>query len=457
MSLVYAVQGQMLPVPIAVRPFPGNSFMEYGSSADLKKAPQRCGRPPVATYARHTWSISKPARERKQPIFLPEQQASSNSSSTPTASPSAPQACTDSKHSPPDLTYGLESWFDGSSFPSIGVAPHAYEQDWASALAGIDGLQQVPFSSPEPWEFFDTDLNYDDFENPNAEAETQAVSCVQRDEAAVTAADIKELADLHIGIHHIHVMVIEDTGPIPCDNITHVTRCFLNIINRVVGQTEQRLEINEPSFPLSPPPPLSTQPGLMVRSPSHRLHTEDKQPMLITPDTATVMMILACYQRLLDLFKQVCFILHKRTVTDDSDGSDASRYSGPHDITADPSDEDHLSYSVAQVAMITELVSHLLNQLDRGLRKLFGLLAPNSPILPAVSHVTEESAQVSSPGSQKHQASLHSINTTDAAEAGACEALLGSMNVVKAMHQTHRSLESYIHMIKESVRTSRNI
>lgn len=420
----------------------------------MKKAPQRCGRPPVATHGRHTWSLSQPGRKRKQPHSLQEQQweTSSNPSPSNTASPPAPQACTSSNDLPPNLTHDpdtLESWFDGSSLPSIGsyVAPHAHDQNWAGVLAGgIDGLSQAASSSPETWECFGIAQDYSDFDNSITETETQAVASAQKDEAAVTAADIKELADLHVGIHS---MAVKDTGLIPCDEITHVTRCFLKTTNRIVKQTEQRLEIDEPSFSLSPP--LSAQPGLSVRG------FEDRERMLVKPDTATIMMILACYQRLLNLFQQVCFILHKHTAIDDSEGSDASEYSGPHDIAAGPSGEDHRSYSVAQTAMITELVSHLLNQLDRGLRRLFGPLAPHSPIFPVASHTKAESAQVSSPESQKHKGFLHSMDTTDAAEAGASEALLGSMGVVTAMHQTHQVLEHHIHMIKESVRTSRNV
>lgn len=178
------------------------------SGADLMKAPQRCGRPPVATYGRHTWSISKPARKRKQPHSLPDQHTSSNPSPTTTAFPPAPQACTDFSMDT------LESWFDGSSLPSIGgyVAPHAQDQDWTRAFAGTDCLQQAASSSPETWECFDTDQKYNDFDNSITEAEKLAVACAQRDEAAITAADIKELADLHIGIHS---MAIEDTGLIP--------------------------------------------------------------------------------------------------------------------------------------------------------------------------------------------------------------------------------------------------
>lgn len=369
------------------------------------------------------------------------------------ASPTAPTTCSSANQPLPSLNittngvYVVEPWFDGSSVPSIESYLDAYSQKGVSALAEFESFAQTSSSSPETWELGDQAWN--DFNLFAEAADTKVTGFSQGDQVGGTAGDIKELSELSI---RIHSMVVQDTVAIPCDDVTDATRCLLKINNRAVRHNEQRLGVDASSPPLSPP--VSTQQGLPDGTPAHLLHPGDRQQTLAPSETATAMMILACYQQLLDLFKQVCCVLQKHTVTDDSNGSDA--YFETYGVAADHVDEDHsCSYSVAQVAMITGLISHLLNQLDRGLQRHFGTSTPNSPIpSPAPSHATTEST---SPTTEKHHDWFFGTPTTDKLETGTCQTHWGAMNVVAAMFQTHQSLHRHIDMIKESVRTSRNV
>lgn len=456
----------------------------YRSGTDLNLAPQRSGRPPVPRYGGHSWSISKPASSkghqsqivhRTLSTLSPIASSSRLGSCNPSTSPLLPQGSKQNFQS-------AGSWDDPDNCGS-------FAEDIQSLL-DIDQCMRTV--SPT----VDVGGNLEALEEPIASDQQQArffhaqdqedelfrtvtnVSYPSSDEHSCepdnTVKDIMDLSNLNLSIHKMAAKV---SLQIPCDEITDVTRCLLRVMSRVIRCAQQRVENEATSFPLSPFSPLTIE-GRRHRSAHHPAHTCENAGMLGAADMATVMMILSCYQRLFDLLTQACLVLQAQVTRSDHSEGYAEKFgastSNPSEgsVSSSCGDEAKPFYSIAQVAMITELICHLLNQLERGLRKLFpprradsGITSPSSPSIPI-----GPTALVSSLGTasiptamQEHchewstGSSDASITTTSTSSSQIDSGLGGSIFVIRTLLRAQKSLHTHIQMVKESVRASHDV
>ncbi|KUI64392.1 hypothetical protein VM1G_11194 [Cytospora mali] len=278
-----------------------------------------------------------------------------------------------------------------------------------------------------------------------------------------TAQNIRELSDLNLRIYE---MALTAKMPVACEEMTNVTRCLLKILGRVLVVHKQRLH----GKGLPSPPSLSQniEDRLQRHSIESVVYPNDGPGSTSTSDTATILMILACYQRLFDLFKQTCILLHthiaRPTVPEISgfpytQGTAQQQTSEGHSAMWDDGDEK--DYSTAQVIMTTELTSHLLSRLDRGIQQLVAALGseyistPTLPSPPLHNMVTAQSSSETFGEQYLIGVSPNSVETTKNAvwtQSDTC--LQGTKSVIDAMARRQQSLHAHIRMIKQSVRAS---
>jgi hypothetical protein len=187
-----------------------------------------------------------------------------------------------------------------------------------------------------------------------------------------TSVDMNELSGLDSSIYQFQVrFATVSLTPGLCDDMTAFTRTLLDILGRTVdGSRRNRFrDHQDPSLLYSPayPSPSETFPSYPTKGQDalfrrQNIHSsiypdEDYAVGCGVTDTSTIFLILACYQRLSGLFKQVCISIHMQL-----------------------EDNAELQSSTAQFVMTTELISHLLGRLDRGLQQLFPTGPPSPPL-----------------------------------------------------------------------------
>ena len=176
-------------------------------------------------------------------------------------------------------------------------------------------------------------------------------------DAEEVVADMSELMGLNLRIYQLQVQA--GTSPPTlghCDEMASIARTFLGILDRIV---ECSRAVPPPTSkplptPLCPPEARprhqaeNLESSLRRQSINQSIYADDHESVYDIVDPGTFLLIFACYQRLIELFKHVCLSIHAHMEED----------------SADPQS------STAQVAMTTELISHLLGRLDRGLQRL---------------------------------------------------------------------------------------
>ncbi|KAM7193990.1 hypothetical protein V8F33_007496 [Rhypophila sp. PSN 637] len=142
-----------------------------------------------------------------------------------------------------------------------------------------------------------------------------------------------------------------------CDEMASITRSFLSILERMVEaqslSTQAQRTASFPSDTVHVPPGQQTEDSLDLdlrrQLVEVAIYAKDSfKSVCDTIDASTFLIILACYQRLVDLFKHVCLSVHTHLQDHETGGSDLP------------------SLTTAQVVMTTELISHLLGRLDPG-------------------------------------------------------------------------------------------
>jgi hypothetical protein len=195
-------------------------------------------------------------------------------------------------------------------------------------------------------------------------------------EADDTLTDINELTGLNSRIYQLEVQVgTASLSPHLCDDLTASTRSLLTILEGAVDSSRRNhCQVDHQALPSTYlpayPSPSEMLPSYQAKGQDARFRRqtidssiypdEDYGPVRGVADTSTLFLILACYQRLFSLFKHVCISIHMQL-----------------------EDNAELQSSTAQIVMTTELMSHLLGRLDRGLQQLF----PTGPPTPASSAV----------------------------------------------------------------------
>ncbi|KAK0618506.1 hypothetical protein B0T17DRAFT_601412 [Bombardia bombarda] len=279
--------------------------------------------------------------------------------------------------------------------------------------------------------------------------------------------DVKELMSLNVRIHQLQAQ-IGNTPPMLalCDDIASITQSFLGYLEHMV-ESSKNLSYNSrhPSARVDmalPTPPCSLE---MLQIPTHHQADEgldaDLRRQLIEGkiyandnflsvcnniDASTFFLILSCHQRLVDLFKHVCLLIHTRL--------------------QEQEDDSELQLSTAQVVMSTELISHLLGRLDRGLQRL----TPTSP--PTLSPTTTTTSS-SSCLSTVALHSLSAFDTSDTSDLAAWPAtdpggeqqtmrpstpncMLGASMAINALARRQAALRGHIGIIKQSIQESNN-
>ena len=202
--------------------------------------------------------------------------------------------------------------------------------------------------------------------------------------------NMTEMMELNLRIYQLQAQAGETAPPTPrlCDDITSVTRSVLRIIVEGAGGTSsmrgtshhQNQYLPNKQQPSSLPSPFPSE----ILSPQEakgnldfRLRRQTIESAVYPDDngrgessaccsssidSGIFLLILACYQRLIDLFKHVCLSIHTHI-----------------------EEEDSMASSTAQVVMTTELISHLIGRLDRGLHQLISQMSPPTTSSPSTS------------------------------------------------------------------------
>lgn len=336
----------------------------------------------------------------------------------------------------------------------------------------FQGLEEPTTSAQQVWNPFGQNREDDivpaeaDLLNPDSHG--------RKCESDDTVEDITDLSDLNLRIYKVRART---SMPIPCNELTDVTRCLLRVMDRVIGCAKQRAEGGELICPPSSFSPLTSE-GRRQQSVDHAVDSGENPGILGAADTATVMMILSCYQRLFDLFTQACLVLRaqfRRSGNSEacSEGSNAATQN-PREasVSSFSGDEFAPSYSIAQVAMVTELICHLLNQLERGLNRLFlpgkegsGATSPASSSLsvgpPALVSSSKTASISSTIQHHWHESNSRSpetsITTVDTSSSRTDSSLECSVFVIRTLLRAQQSLHTHIQMVKKAVRASHDV
>jgi hypothetical protein len=269
-----------------------------------------------------------------------------------------------------------------------------------------------------------------------------------------TVRTIEELSDLNLRIYKATT-----TSPmrVSCDDMIEMAGSLLRILTIAVDAAKKSCAMDQPA---------RTPDSLSYRRDSHpRRHSSESSiyasdtHMALMPDTGTVLMIFSCYQRLLDFLKQICLKLHLSL-----SNYRPERTARPGSVCNDECERD---FSTAQVVMTSELISHLLGRLHRGLHQLmmafsFDAQPPLSPEVTSISFPL-------SPQSSSEPAVLPSGCPTcsgsfdDGRGARSMAGMKfnscfqGAKSVIETMAQTQSALYAHIELIRRSIEESDGI
>ncbi|KAK3318100.1 hypothetical protein B0H66DRAFT_225379 [Apodospora peruviana] len=401
----------------------------------------------------HRSSVHKPPSGPPSPAISPHNQAFPSSISS--GQRSLHSSSFDWTHilSPPDLlpenfSGGLDS--DGITALLDGRRPSGSVADTMTTASGHD-----PSSPPPVWDM-----------DPSCDITAQLPSKEEypshRGSEDDMVKDISELMSLNVRIYQLQVQ-IGTTPPMLalCDDIASITRSFLGILEHMVEKSR------ESSCHLSNHVDNSAFPSELSGVPSRHQADDRLEPSLRrqlievtvyandnfgstcdTVDASTFLLILACYQRLVDLFKDVCLSIHTNLQEHEDGGSELQ------------------TSTTAQVVMTTELISHLLERLDRGLQRLTATnpltLSPSTaassssrPSIVAAPH-TLPSAFDTSAGTS--ELGIWSATDSDGARhtlrLNTSTSFLGAGVAVDAMTRRQAALREHIGIIKHSIQES---
>ncbi|KAI1392621.1 uncharacterized protein F4822DRAFT_134231 [Hypoxylon trugodes] len=325
---------------------------------------QRSGRPPLPRNGR---PFSSPSARRKH-----RQSIQTNVTPPLTASSDAHSEVFPQSNEPLGLEQSLISLQplitpEHSEAPAVGVN-NGIELDDAFSSAFDTGDQDA---------FFDLTLGGDDSSNFNYDGgkrfSTSAPDLlVQPPDESVsdpTETSIRELADLDLRIYRAgrdlcNRSTSSSARSPPPEELIDFTRTLLRILNRVVASTKDQGQL-----------PLDFSPsdlGDQSRrsSTSSSFYLDGPSTVRDTTDTSTALTVLACYQRLLDLFQGVCHVIHPHLGPRPPEpGINIDEKDGRRGSAQAPN---------AQVVMLVELMTHLLDRLDRGQYQLATALRRNS-------------------------------------------------------------------------------
>lgn len=267
-------------------------------------------------------------------------------------------------------------------------------------------------------------------------------------------ADIQELTELNMRIYRSTSAFMRPFRTPSLDllskhgGVIESVRCLMKIIQRVVTHAEQRQQTGQ-QLP-APESSLSDFESLIRRhSIESKVYKTDICSVSRGVDIATVLMILACHQRLMDTFKDICLSLHTSMTRQ------TRRYQRVegHQYVGDGLDSDSLD---AQVVMVTELIAHLLTRLDRGQKQLNTALASSGTSSPKndlfIPTTTEEMTGQTSVSRNDNSGSPDTTKQNTQLQDRKLDSDFQALQtLMRAMAQRQSSLHAHINIIKRSV------
>ncbi|KAF2973172.1 hypothetical protein GQX73_g435 [Xylaria multiplex] len=171
------------------------------------------------------------------------------------------------------------------------------------------------------------------------------------------------------------------------DEMINVASCLLKIIEQLchqINNTDSGYQGHSPSDSSSPLTQVSLDTG----------DTGDlgvaQHSAAQSLDLSTAIMTLACHQRIIDLFKSICSRISRRT---HNDSTPTGSFSKETDATIQSREVATVCFSNAQRFMTLELLTYLLNKLDRGQAQFINALRMSSSV--GSAHSSTSSAKSS--------------------------------------------------------------
>lgn len=185
-----------------------------------------------------------------------------------------------------------------------------------------------------------------------------------------TENSIQELMEVNLRIYRaFRSASIRGVGSSPTsEELIEMTRSLLGISERITNLLKLQCRGNHGATPESF---LQDSLGFPL---SGYENSANASSTVELPDTSMVFMILACSERLLDLFSLVCFPLQVQVSSLPIRERHEERMA---EILPDNAEATGLSN--AQIVMTVELINHLVDRLDRGQRQVVDCLRTKSP------------------------------------------------------------------------------
>lgn len=278
--------------------------------------------------------------------------------------------------------------------------------------------------------------------------------------------DTKDLAELNLRIYKIIRTISNQDGIIPAsmpstDEMIDITRCVLQVFDRVVARTGAGEDTRSQLSPDSLQSELEHNLNMCAIDPS--MYLNNTPTLGNAPDPGTVLMMLACYQRLVDMFKYVCLSLHRHIcspVNTPHHSVEARKYG------MSTNGQEFKELSNAELVMAVELMTHLADRLDRGLHQLaLAMSATNNTTNPLSQFTSLHSSTTSqssaewcesprfTPSTKEFEGFLSGNQKCERTDQGnnKSSCLYAAKSVVTTIVQKQAALDIHLQLLRRSI------
>lgn len=282
--------------------------------------------------------------------------------------------------------------------------------------------------------------------------------------------DTLDLAALNIRIYKMTRAMSDQDGIIasakkpPTDEMIDIIRCVLQVLDRIVARTADGRDAQLRLSPDSLQSELEHNLNMHAIDPPKYLSSTTTLGSAL--DTGIVFMVLACHQRILDMFKNICLSLH-RHICSSTGTSSGQGYSTETRSSMSTEGQPLKELSNAELAMAVELMTHLIDRLDRGLYQLalaMGALndtadplGPSTSLQNSLAETCEGSHTItpSRQSTEKFEGSHTISQASDQEENNSC--LYAAKSVTGIVQQKQAALNMHLQLLKRSIRQSDGI
>ncbi|KAI1490018.1 hypothetical protein F5X96DRAFT_638300 [Biscogniauxia mediterranea] len=282
--------------------------------------------------------------------------------------------------------------------------------------------------------------------------------------------EMEECTRLNLAIYRMirrisYLRVNASPPPLPAtDEIIEMTTSFLKILSSVTTR-EKRADSANVASPASDFLCLDLEGPLRSHSIDPSLYLNDGVcgEDSSAPDMGTLFSLIACHQRLLDLFKHVCLSLHLRISqcwTDPSQESTAPDAEttlalGEREPATKFGDLFASDSTNAQAVMVLELIMHLLHRLDRGQRQLAALISSEGqPAHPrcSISSTTSGESRIHGQNVLDAATDTRGYGSSGVFSGGSCS--VTTRAAIEIMAQKQIGLRVHVETIKQLIRNA---